>query len=43
MNEDCPKSTRIDWKSVIDRIKEELPSFQERDITPTLRTLQSGF
>jgi hypothetical protein len=33
-----PKS-RIDWKSVVDRIKEELPWFQERDITPTLRTL----
>jgi hypothetical protein len=34
-----PTSTRIDWKSVIQRIKEELPWFQERDITPTLRTL----
>jgi hypothetical protein len=34
-----PKSTEIDWKSVIDRIKEELPWFIERDITPTLRTL----
>jgi hypothetical protein len=35
-----PKSTRIDWKRVIASIKEvELPWFQERDITPTLRTL----
>lgn len=34
-----PKSTRIDWKRVIARIKEELPWFQEREITPTLRTL----
>jgi predicted small metal-binding protein len=34
-----PKSTRIDWKRVIARIKEELPWFQERDIKPTLRTL----
>jgi hypothetical protein len=34
-----PNSTRIDWKRVIHRIKEELPWFQERRITPTLRSL----
>jgi hypothetical protein len=33
------QSTHIDWKSVIDCVKLELPWFQERDITPTLRTL----
>lgn len=31
--------TRTDWKDVIERVKQELPWFQERDITPTLRTL----
>jgi hypothetical protein len=33
------QSTRIDWNSVVDRVKRELPWFQQRDITPTLRTL----
>jgi hypothetical protein len=33
------QSTRIDWKSVFDRVNEELSWLQERDITPTLRTL----
>ncbi|MFZ0512796.1 MAG: hypothetical protein WAM14_14410 [Candidatus Nitrosopolaris sp.] len=33
------QSTRIDWKSVVERIKLELPWFLERDITPTSRTL----
>jgi len=30
---------RIDWKNVVDYVKEELSWFIERDITPTLRTL----
>ena len=33
------QSTRIDWISVVERIKLELPWFQEREITPTLRTI----
>jgi hypothetical protein len=33
------QSTRIDWKSVVERVKFELPWFLERDIVPTLRTL----
>lgn len=33
------QSSCTDWKSVIDRVKQELPWFVERDITPTLRTL----
>jgi hypothetical protein len=33
------QSTRIDWKSVVDRVKFELPWFRDRDIKPTLRTL----
>jgi len=33
------QSTRINWKSVVDRVKLELACFQDRDITPTLRTL----
>ena len=34
-----PQSTRIDWKNVVEFVKQELPWFLERDITPTLRTL----
>jgi hypothetical protein len=30
---------RIDWKSVVDYVEEELSWFIERDIIPTLRTL----
>ena len=33
------QSTRIDWKSVVERVKFELPWFRDRDIKPTLRTL----
>jgi hypothetical protein len=32
-------STRIHWKSVIDRVQEELKWFEERGIKPTLRTI----
>jgi len=32
-------STRIHWKSVIDRVEEELKWFEEQGIKPTLRTL----
>ena len=31
--------TRIDWKSVVDYVMQELSWFIERDIAPTLRTL----
>lgn len=33
------QSSRIDWKSVVERVKFELPWFRDRDIVPTLRTL----
>src|SRR5207302_917740 len=33
------QSTRIDWKSVVERVKFELPWFLDRGIVPTLRTL----
>ena len=33
------QSTRIDWKSVIDRAKEELQWFEENEIKPAVRTL----
>lgn len=32
------KQSRLDW-GVVERISQELPSFEERGITPTLRTL----
>ncbi|MFZ0510221.1 MAG: hypothetical protein WAM14_01330 [Candidatus Nitrosopolaris sp.] len=39
VNDSCLQLARIDWKSVVDYVKEELSWFIERDITPTLRTL----